>query len=57
LLGALQAEEARRIGTERKIQAERADRSTVSNPNADVLHHVIEVLEVPLAETEADVTQ
>src|SRR5579875_2016896 len=44
LQAALQAEEARRVRTERKVYPNGTDRGPVANPDAGVLDHVVEIL-------------
>src|SRR2546430_10379694 len=54
---ALQSEKARRVRTERKIEANRPDRRTVANSETDRLHHVIKVAKILLAEAQAELIE
>src|SRR5258706_4579581 len=44
-----------RVGTQRKVDADRSDRCTVSKPESECLHGIIEILEIPLPPAQADV--
>src|SRR5882724_8298578 len=54
LLGAFQAKKARSVGTERKIETDRADRRAIANTESGRLHHIVEVSQVLLTEAEAE---
>src|SRR5579862_8490233 len=54
---ALAAHETRRVRTEREVGAHRANRRTVPDTESEPLYGVIEVLQISLAEAEADVFQ
>src|SRR6266446_380340 len=49
-----ESKKTRRIGTETEIYANRAHRRTVAHAKAQTVHHVIEVRQIPLTKTQAD---
>src|SRR5258706_7496945 len=55
IAGALESEEARRIGAHSEVRANGSDRSVIADAEADVVHHVIEVLKTALTEAETDI--
>src|SRR3954447_16028120 len=48
-------EEGRRVQAPREVDAKRPHGSAVAEANADRVHHVVEILEVPLPHAEGDV--
>src|SRR5271169_224959 len=52
---ALEAEESRRVGAQAEIHANWADRRSIPDYKSEAVHHVVEVLNVLLAEPEADI--
>ena len=52
--GPLAAEEARRVGTERKIHAHRAERRAVAQAESEALNGVVEILQILLVKAQVD---
>src|SRR5262249_46436808 len=51
----LESEEARRIGTEAEVNADGSHGCAVADAEAGAMHHIVEILEIPLAEAETQV--
>ena len=49
------ASEAGRVGAEGKIHADRPDGRVIPDSEPNSLHHIVEILQIVLAEAEADV--
>src|SRR5215471_3562095 len=52
-----ESEKGRRIHAVREIDADRPKRSAVSEADAGRMHHIIEVIQVALAEAEVDIAE